>query len=117
MRSDIVTASLNLFSDGIDCSLRASDEVAQSLKDGLDCAHDLATIKSPSDLMIVWSKYAARLTNRAVKQVEVVRDISGKVWMDLAAFTLVSASSPVSTSGRKDPVSPEEEVLLLHVME
>lgn len=122
MGDQVSTASWNLVADSLDCGIKTFDAIADTVKDKIDWTHDLLAARSPSDLVSVWSRHSARQMIKGINQGQAARDLNWKLWADCVAIaretSLLPAPGALQTNAPKaEMISPEEEVLLLHVIE
>lgn len=123
MSDRVSTASWNLVSDSFHCGLKVLDVIAGTVRDGFDCGHDFLASRSTSDLVSVWSKHSARQLCNAITQGQATRELNWTIWADCVALGRASGLLPATTAFAKsevrvdDTLTPEQEVLLLHVIE
>ena len=122
MNDRVSTASWNLVGDSLDCGVKVFDAIADTVKDELDWSYDLLAARSTSDLVSVWSKHAARQMLKSINQGQTAREINWKIWTDCVALSRASGLLPVAPgfatgAQASDVLTPEQEVLLLHVIE
>jgi hypothetical protein len=122
MNDRVSTASWNLVADSFHCGLKVFDVIADTISDGLDWGHDFLASRSASDLVSVWSKHSARQMCNAITQGQATRELNWTIWADCVALGRASGLLPATTASAKsettlDTLTPEQEVLLLHVIE
>jgi hypothetical protein len=122
MSGGVSTASWNLVADSLHCGLKVFDVIADTVRDRLDWSHDLLASRSTSDLVSVWSKHSARQMCNAITQGQATRELNWTIWADCIALGRASGLLPPATAFAKsestlDALTPEQEVLLLHVLE
>lgn len=118
----VSTVSWNLVADSLHCGLKVFDVIADTVRDRLDWSHDLFASRSTSDLVSVWSKHSARQMCNAITQGQATRELNWTIWADCIALgrasgLLLPASAFANVESTLDVLTPEQEVLLLHVLE
>jgi hypothetical protein len=114
--TDHISATLcDLAAGSWDCGLRMFTEAAKSE----DLVRDLFASKSASDVFVVWCNYSAGQVAKGFDQARIGRDLywNAGVALGRAVGMLPPLTSGVSTDGKCDVTSPEQEVMLLHVIE
>lgn len=122
MNDRVSTASWTLMSDSMDCGVKVFDAIADTVKDKLEWGHDLLAARSTSDLVSVWSKHSARQVCKSISHGQTARELNWRIWADCVALGRASGLLPPATAFARsapasDVLTPEQEVLLLHVME
>lgn len=115
-------ASWNLVADGVDCGFKISNAVADTVKDQFEWTTDFLTVRSASDLVGVWLQHSAKQALKSIGQWQTARGLHRRIFNDYVdlwrAVGLLPPSVASAVSVQKpDVLSPEREVLLLHIME
>lgn len=114
--TDHVSATLcDLAAGSWDCGLKMLTEATKSE----DLVRDLFASKSASDVFVAWCNYSAGQVAKGLEQARIVQDLywNAGVALGRTGGILPPLTAGVSTDGKCDATSPEQEVMLLHVIE